>query len=169
MHTIHFTSSLHSPPLHECHGCWHVCDGRPQGSGPGHCALVMAERHHRLPSVHPRDPFLIDSPSCTHHPASFYWGAVEECNSSTISFFYCLLNCKKKRNVHFFATAEVLMLGLLWRSVTRKGVAWRMQGGSSQWLFFFCESLTASMCWSLGAVCEKESWKLWYEFILFDS
>lgn len=85
-----------SPPPCECHGCWHVCDGRSEGSGPGHCALVMAERHHRLPSVHPRDPCLIDSPSCTHHPHPLL-GAIEGCNSSSISLFYCLLYCSKMR------------------------------------------------------------------------
>lgn len=52
----------------DCQDFWRLWDGRPEGSGPGHCALVMAERHHRLPSVHPRDPCLTDSPFCTHHP-----------------------------------------------------------------------------------------------------
>ena len=99
VHTVHFLSGPGPPPC-ECHGCWHVCDGRSEGSGPGHCALVMAERHHRLPSVHPRDPCLTDSPSCTHHPHPLL-GAVEGCNSSSISLFYCLLYCSKK--VHFFS------------------------------------------------------------------
>lgn len=83
--SVNFLSEPCPPPC-ECHGCWHVCDGRSEGSGPGHCALVMAERHHRLPSVHPRDPFLTDSPFCTHHPYPLL-GAVERYNSSSIFFW----------------------------------------------------------------------------------
>lgn len=51
----------------------------------------------------------------------------------------------------------------------QKGCCLEDARGKLAVVVFFCESLTASMCWSLGAVCEKESWKLWYEFIWFDS
>lgn len=90
----------------------------------------MAERHHRLPSVHPRDPCLTDSPSCTHHPHPLL-GAIEGCNSSRISFFYCLLYWPK---MHFFLVRQGFLCEVKHgycgaaEVVTRDRAAGRLQG-----------------------------------------
>lgn len=93
----------------------------------------------------PGTPCLIDSSSCTHHPHPLL-GAIEGCNSNTISLFYCLLYCVKmcfSAGQGFLCKVKHYFCGAVIRC-DQKGCCWEAGGQKLVSVVFFCQFPTTS-------------------------